>query len=186
LHRPTDDIEDAGPEGQQLLSGDARALVVMGVAGAGKTTVARLTAARLGWTFIDADDFHPSTNRAKMSAGIGLTEDDRAPWLRNLRAALASVLEQGESVVAACSALHRRHREILGAADPRVRFVWLNVSPDTLRRRLASRGEHFAGVALLRSQLDELEPPTPGEAHVVDAEAAVETIVPQIVRLAGS
>lgn len=132
-------------------------VVIMGVSGSGKTSVGRALAARLGWTFDDADDFHTPEAKAKMARGEGLTDADRAPWLDQLRALLAA----DQPVVLACSALKRTYREQLGA--PRVRFAYLRVPVAVLRERLASRHHHYAGVGLLDSQLATLEEPAPIE-----------------------
>lgn len=146
----------------------------MGVSGSGKTTIGRTIADRLGWAFLDADDFHPPENRAKMRAGIGLTDADRTPWLAAVRGAIERHLERGKPVVVACSALKRSYRQELGAEDPRVRFVWLDVSETKLRTRLAERQGHYAGTTLLPSQLDALEPPALHEAIRVEADGSVE------------
>lgn len=131
-------------------------VVVMGVAGAGKTTVGRALAESLGWLFLEADDLHPDANRAKMARGEGLTDEDREPWLAALEARLEA--HRGESLVLACSALRESHRARLARARA-VRFVYLDVPPEVLRERLARRRGHYAGISLLPSQLATLEPP---------------------------
>ena len=110
----------------------------MGVSGSGKTTVGRLLGQHLGWTFLDADDFHPPANVEKMRRGDPLTDADRDPWLQALADALRVRLDRGESVVLACSALKESYRDRL-RVDERVRFVVLRADPDVLRRRLADR-----------------------------------------------
>ena len=137
----------------------ARAVVVMGVAGAGKTVVGRALARALGWTFLDADDLHPARNVERMHQGIGLTDRDRAPWLAAVHRALVAGITGGAGVVVACSALRERYRRTLRGGRRDVRFVWLDVSPALARRRLARRRGHFAGPALVGSQFETLEPP---------------------------
>jgi carbohydrate kinase (thermoresistant glucokinase family) len=146
-------------------------VVVMGVAGVGKTTVGLLLAKELGLPFHDADTFHSEANRRKMAAGIPLTEEDRAPWLRDLARRMRGWEAAGGAVVA-CSALRRRHRDILTDAAPgHVRFVFLDADEETIRTRLAARKGHYMPPALLDSQLATLERPRPDEALRVDAGA---------------
>lgn len=135
-------------------------IVVMGVAGSGKSTHARALAASLGWDFADADDFHPPANIRKMSSGTPLDDTDRAPWLAALRAEIASRLAGNRPLVLACSALKQAYRDTLLVDRARMRFVFLHGTPEVLAARLASRTGHFAGPALLASQLAALEPPT--------------------------
>jgi gluconokinase len=142
-------------------------VVVMGVAGVGKTTVGELVADELGLPFHDADDFHSAENRRKMAAGIPLTEADREPWLRDLARRMREWEAQGGAVVA-CSALRRRYRDLLAGAGP-VRFVWLDADEETIRSRLADRKGHYMPPELLDSQLATLEPPGPDEAVRVEA-----------------
>lgn len=142
-------------------------IVLMGVAGVGKTTVGRVVAERLGWAFLDADDFHSPESVAKMARGEALTDADRAPWLAALRGVIAARLEGEAPAVLACSALRRAYREALGGGDERVRFVWLDAPDGLIEGRLATRRGHFAGEALLPSQRATLEPPDHDEAvHV--------------------
>lgn len=141
------------------------ALVVMGVSGCGKSTVGAALAAHLGWPFLDADDFHPPANRAKMAAGQPLTDADRAPWLATLRDELSAHLARNSGVVLACSALRRAYRDVLRAAAPdgQVRFLHLTVDRSALAHRLQNRPGHFFNPALLDSQLATLESPSPDE-----------------------
>lgn len=155
-------------------------VVVMGVAGAGKTTVGSLLARDLGWQFFDADDFHPATNVAKMSRGEPLDEADRAGWLDRLAALVDRLLGEGRPAVLACSALRASHRARLRAdhGDAEVRIVYLRADPNVLRARLEARQDHFMKASLLSSQLATLEEPQ--NAVVVDADAPPATIVQRI------
>jgi gluconokinase len=144
-------------------------VVVMGVAGVGKTAVGKRVARTLGLPFHDADDFHPDANRRKMAAGVPLTEADRRPWLEVLARRMTEWEAEGGAVVA-CSALRRRHRDLLAAASPgAVRFVFLDAPVEILRARLAKRRGHYMPASLLDSQLATLDPPGPEEAIRVDA-----------------
>ncbi len=140
-------------------------IVVMGTTGAGKTTVGALLASTLGWTFADADDFHSAANKAKMRAGTGLTDEDRAPWLEAMSSAISAWIEAGSNAVLACSALKRAYRDRL-RVGPLVTFVYLKGSYDEIRQRIEQRHGHFAGVGLLSSQFETLEEPTEDE-HVL-------------------
>lgn len=160
-------------------------LVVMGVAGVGKTTVGRALADQLGWDFLDADDLHPPANVAKMARGEGLTDADRAPWLEAVRALIGARLAEGVPAVLACSALKQRYRRALAAGDARVRFVWLDAPAEVIAERLVARRGHFAGDALLPGQLDALEPPSPGEALRVAASGSPATTVRKILDVLG-
>ncbi|MBB3664937.1 MULTISPECIES: gluconokinase [Prauserella salsuginis group] len=136
----------------------ATCLVVMGVSGAGKSTIAAHLADELGWPMAEADEFHPEANIAKMSAGTPLTDADRIPWLEALRAWIDERGADGESVVVTCSALKRTYRDVLRRAGVRVRFVHLSGSVDTVGGRLSGRSGHFMPPALLESQFADLEP----------------------------
>ncbi|HZH29612.1 MAG TPA: gluconokinase [Pyrinomonadaceae bacterium] len=139
-------------------------VVLMGVAGSGKTTIGRALAAELGWKFYDADDFHPPASVAKMARGIPLEDADRLPWLEKLGALVRDCLAQGESAALACSALKAayRHRLML---DERVKLVYLKGNFDLIQKRLARRRGHFMPAAMLESQFAALEEP-PAEFHV--------------------
>jgi len=155
-------------------------IVVMGVSGAGKTTVGRRLAAAQGARFVDADDFHSPANRAKMAAGTPLDEADRAPWLHALAAAIDGWLQRSEDVVLACSALRATHRELLRRDPSRVVFVYLQISEDLAHARLLARRHHFFKNAdMIASQFDALEPPA--KALTVDASQPVDVIVDEIV-----
>lgn len=130
----------------------------MGVSGSGKSTVGTALAASLGWRFLDADDFHPPANVAKMAAGTPLTDDDRWPWLDRLVAQMREVLAEGRSAVLACSALKSAYRERLAQAGD-VRFIHLEGDAPTIAARLASRQHQYMPATLLASQFATLEPP---------------------------
>ena len=160
-----------------------RIIVVMGPAGAGKTTVGILLAKSLGWRFLDADDFHSLGNIEKMRMGVGLSDEDRDPWLRAIRSALTSAVARGSSVVLACSALKEQYRDALipaGSVRGRIRFVYLRAPPNVMRERLAHRTGHYAGPELLASQLETLEEPR--DALWVDASCSPEEIAIEIRR----
>lgn len=151
------------------MSGDApvRVLVVMGVSGAGKSTVGVLLARRLGWEFVEADDFHTARNIALMEAGHPLSDADRAPWLEAIAARLDELRRAGKCAVLACSALKKSYRDVLRDGHDDVRFVYLKVERDVLMRRLEERHGHFMTSTLLDSQLATLEEPTAAEGAVV-------------------
>jgi gluconokinase len=133
-------------------------LVVMGVSGSGKTTVAVAVAKRLGWLFAEGDDFHPAANVAKMAAGQPLGDEDRWPWLRVLADWIGAREAAGENAVLTCSALRRAYRDVLSQGHPSVRFVHVTATPETLRQRLEQRRGHYMPASLLDSQLATLEP----------------------------
>jgi gluconokinase len=153
-------------------------IVIMGASGAGKTTIGRKLAGELGWPFQDADSLHSPENVHKMQRGIGLTDEDRAPWLERVRAVIEEYVVQGRDAVVACSALRERYRDVISAVDGDVRFVYLKASAELLRDRVARRTNHFAPVELVASQLATLEPP--GDAVVVDASQPVAAVVDAI------
>lgn len=156
-------------------------LVVMGVAGVGKSTVAASLAESLGWRFAEADAFHPRANIAKMSAGTPLTDADRAPWLAAIRDWISGHGANGEHVVVTCSALKRSYRDVLRQATARVRFVHLTASAAEIGNRMTHRDGHFMPPELLRSQLDDLEPLQADEDGVViDTTAPPERIVAHV------
>jgi len=152
-------------------------LIAMGVSGCGKTTIGELLAERLGCDFADADSFHSQANKDKMHKGIPLTDDDRWPWLKAIRASIVEKQADGTTHVYACSALKRVYRDILREGDKDVTFVYLKGSPELLRERIKTRKGHFFDPALLQSQLDTLEPPTADEAIEVDIAMSPEKIV---------
>jgi gluconokinase len=170
-------IPAAPPAGTRAL-----VIVMMGVTGAGKTTVGSLLAQELGWSFADADSFHSVANIEKMRAGEPLTEADREPWLAALEGHVARLLEEGKSGVLACSALRAEYRERLqrpeSTGEGQVRFVHLQISPEEAHRRLESRKGHFMPPSLVESQFDALE--VPHDVLVVDATHTPDELVREI------
>jgi len=142
-------------------------LVVMGVSGAGKTTVGELIAAGLGWPFVDGDDLQPKANIDKMHGGTPLTDADRAPWLAAIGAWIDARAEASEPGVVACSALKRTYRDTLRQERPQVRIVYLRGSKAQIAERLAHRESHFWPAKLLDSQFADLEEPTSDERVIV-------------------
>ncbi len=148
-------------------------IVVMGVAGCGKSTVGKALAERLGLPYAEADDFHPAANVAKMHSGVPLTDEDRAPWL----AAIASSLGAGD-VVVSCSALKRVYRDVLRGGNADVFFVHLVLTPEAATARVSGRAGHFMPSTLVASQFAILEPLQPDENGVgVDAMLPLDKIV---------
>lgn len=160
--------------------GPVRAVLLMGVSGSGKTTVGLELAARLHWDYLDADDYHPAENVAKMRAGRPLTDEDRAPWLERLHGLLRERLAADEPLVLGCSALKRRYREVLGVGDPRIALVYLRGSAELIGARLRERRGHYFDPALLQSQLDALEPPE--DALVVNVDDPPGSLAEEILR----
>jgi gluconokinase len=154
-------------------------IVLMGVAGSGKSTIGAALARQLGWPFRDADEFHPGANIAKMRRGIPLTDDDRRPWLEAIRASIAQYLSARENVIFACSALKQIYRELIEVDAEKVRFVYLKGPPALIAERLAQRRGHFFDPKLMQSQFDELEEPQ--AAIEVDISPSPETIADSIV-----
>lgn len=137
-------------------------VIIFGVSGAGKTTVGKLLARELGWRFIEADDFHPAVNIKKMRSGQPLTDEDRRPWLEQLRAQIERTLAAGENAVLACSALKRAYRDRLRVSEG-VKFVFLRRDYALIEKQLRSRRGHFMNPELLQSQFDDLQEPRSAE-----------------------
>lgn len=153
-------------------------LVIIGVTGSGKSTVAQQLVAQLGWPFAEGDEFHPPANVAKMHAGHPLDDGDRWPWLRTIAAWIGDREAAGANAVVSCSALKRAYREVLCHGHPSVRFVEVDVSTDLLRERVAARVGHYMPAALLESQLaawERLQPDEPGFA--VSGDGSIEAVV---------
>ena len=157
-------------------------ILLMGVSGAGKTTVGELLASQLACDFADGDDYHSPANIAKMRAGIPLTDADREPWLDTLHALIARWVAAGKTAVLACSALKQSYRDRL-RIGPEVRIVYLRVSVPELRERLRLRTGHFMTAAMLDSQLATLE--EPGDAIQVDGDLPPEEIAVEIQKRLG-
>ncbi|XAS66946.1 gluconokinase [Micrococcaceae bacterium Sec5.7] len=138
-------------------------LVVMGVAGAGKSTLAEALSRDLGWVMAEADEFHPQSNITKMNAGTPLQDEDRWPWLQSIRGWMTSQSAAGKSTVLTCSALKHTYRALLAEAEGKVVFIHLDGHPALLGERMRGRAGHFMPVTLLPSQLAALEPLTPEE-----------------------
>jgi gluconokinase len=154
----------------------------MGVTGSGKSTVGASLARTLGVDFVEGDGYHSLENVRRMASGIPLTDDDRVDWLRALAARIREAKSSGAGLVMTCSALKRSYRDVLRAADPGVRFVFLKGSESLIAARIAGRRGHFMPASLLDSQLAILEEPLPDEhACVCDASATVQGIVDTIV-----
>lgn len=134
-------------------------LILMGVAGSGKTTIGQLLAQELRWPFYDGDDFHPSANIDKMSRGVALTDEDRVAWLASLRQLIERLLSEHQSAIVACSALKQSYRRDLKGEDDEVQFVYLKGDRDLMRQRLEQRSGHFMKANLLTSQFETLEEP---------------------------
>lgn len=159
---------------------DAPSLVLMGVSAAGKTVVGRDAAARAGVTFLDADDLHPAVNVAKMASGHALDDDDRAPWLD----AVGAALRDHRPCIMACSALKRSYRARLRELAPGTLFALLDVPRPVLEQRLATRAGHYMPASLLDSQLATLESPAPGElVTVLDGELSIPELAQQVAAL---
>lgn len=154
-------------------------ILVMGVAGAGKTTIGRCLADKLGWQFSDGDDFHPAVNVEKMRQGHALTDTDRQPWLERIHSAVLDRISRNQPAVLACSILKARYRAIVEAGcDHQLRLVYLKGSRELFRERLGRRTNHFMRQDLLDSQFAILE--EPAGALVIDAALPPEEIVRQI------
>jgi len=155
-------------------------MIVMGVAGSGKTTIGRQLAEALGADFVEGDDHHSPESVEKMHCGIPLTDADRAPWLAALRRIIQRSLEGGRMAVVTCSALKSSYRTVLKEDDRRVQFVYLTAPNPVLEARLRNRQGHFLDPSLLANQLSILEPPT--DAVTIDAERKPEEIVDELLK----
>jgi gluconokinase len=154
-------------------------IVIMGVAGSGKSTVGQLLASELHCAFLEGDSLHPQGNIAKMAHGIPLTDSDRAPWLRAIHAHIVASFQSAEDLVVACSALKQRYRDTL-ESGVKITWVYLKGSRDAIRERLQSREHHFMKPEMLTSQFADLEEPT--DAIVIDIAVSTSGAVGQILK----
>jgi gluconokinase len=156
-------------------------LILMGVVGAGKTTIGTLLAEELGWRFADADDFHPVENKEKIRRGIALTDHDRAPWLAAMHEAIVQWNCAGRNVILACSALKRSYRDELRVGE--VKFIYLKGSRELILERLRARHGHFATESILNTQFRDLEEPE--DALCIGIQGGPEQIVAEIIQRLG-
>lgn len=154
----------------------------MGVSGSGKSTIGKLLGERTGWSFYDADDFHPTANIDKMHGGIALTDGDRLPWLTALHQLIVDHLDGDRPGILACSALKAQYRQILQGESSEVVFVYLQGNYDAIQSRIQQRLGHFMSPDLLRSQFDILE--EPHDALTINIELSPESIVEEILKSA--
>ena len=153
-------------------------VVLMGVTGSGKTTVGKVLADQLGWSFVDADAFHPPANVAKMHRGEPLTDADRAPWLRALTERIDRARDRGESLVLACSALKHEYQDYLRHDRDDVRYACLCGPEEVIAERLSKRKGHFMDPDLLESQIELLDPPA--DAPRVDVSGTPEQVAREV------
>jgi gluconokinase len=158
----------------------SKAVILMGVAGSGKTVVGKGVATRLNWLFLDADEFHPAANIEKMKHGIPLNDHDRIPWLRALRDELRRLLAEGRSAILACSALKESYRQLLSDDVSAMSFVLLDVDQETIRERLQQRSAHFFPKELMDSQFAALEKPE--DAIIIDARKSLDEVIDRVVQ----
>jgi len=155
-----------------------RIILLMGVAGSGKTTIGRMLAGQLGWPYFEGDDFHSVANKEKMSRGIPLDDDDRAPWLAAIRRRIDECVAGNQSAVFTCSALKEKYRHVLMDRVPGVSLVYLAGTSDMLLHRMEGRSGHYMKAGMLQSQLATLE--VPDNALTIDTTQSPETIVAEI------
>jgi gluconokinase len=160
-----------------------QAVILMGVAGSGKTAVGMQVAQKLNWIFLDADNFHPPANIEKMKHGIPLNDEDRAPWLQRLHDELQHQMAEGHSVILACSALKESYRKVLRDEVSPPTFVYLDVDLQTIRDRLQHRTAHFFPKELMESQFAALEKPK--DAIIIDARKPLAAVVDQVIHSLG-
>ena len=162
---------------------DGWVILLMGVSGCGKTSVGEALASRLGCPFYDGDDFHPPENKEKMSRGNPLDDEDRLPWLRELKKLIRTHLARNERAVVACSALKKGYRDLLRNGNPGLAFVYLRGEYRLILERMRQRKDHFMKTEMLRSQFDVLEEPGDEEALtpdiLMDTDHIVESIIEQ-------
>lgn len=158
----------------------AKIILLMGVAGTGKSTIGRMLAATLGWPYFEADDFHPPGNKEKMSQGIPLTDEDRIPWLSAIRTKIEACRVSGQNAVFSCSALKVKYRTLLGIGAPGLTLVHLTGDLGTVLARVGQRQEHYLKPGLVQSQFDALEPPS--DALTIDIKLSPDEIVQTILQ----
>ena len=162
-------------------------LVVMGVSGAGKSTVGRLLAESISGVFIEGDDLHSEESKAKMAAGVPLTDRDRDPWLRTIVEHIRRDRAAGRNVVVACSALKRSYRDKLSSADPELTFVYLASPREVIAERQKNRYHEYMPSSLLDSQFATLEPPADDERHIqLEVDSAPEQLVKAVLTFLGA
>lgn len=152
-------------------------IIVMGVTGCGKTTIGELLSQKLGCPFIEGDLFHPASNVEKMRRGIPLTDEDRWPWLKELKSKCLEQEKSRQHVVLACSALKQSYRDLLSEGANDVRFIYIKATPELVKSRLNQRKGHFMPASLIESQFSTLEEPTSAKGLVFDAIVMPEKIV---------
>lgn len=157
----------------------AKAIVLMGVSGCGKTSVGKELSETLNWPFYDGDDYHPQANIDKMAQGIPLNDDDRQPWLERLHALIVGCLDRDQSLIIACSALKAKYRQTLRGDRESVKFVHLAGTFDLIFARMQKRGGHYMKADMLRSQFADLE--LPKQALTVRIDKPVSEIVAEII-----
>ena len=155
-------------------------VLLMGVAGSGKTTIGRQLATELHWPYFEADDFHSTANKAKMGSGVPLDDTDRAPWLAAIRTAMDECVAQNRNAVFSCSALKEKYRAVLATGLPGLRLFYLSGDRDLLLQRIAGRAGHYMKPGMLDSQLAALEPPA--AALKLDINRPPEALVAEIRR----
>lgn len=159
-------------------------IILMGVSGTGKSSIGKILAKQLHAQFIDGDDLHPKSNILKMSAGKPLNDQDRKPWLKQIRDAAFNFYQHHETGVIVCSALKRRYREVIRSQNPDILFLHLHGDFELIAQRIAQRQQHFMPKNLLQSQFDALEMPTIDEHDVrtIDINASLETVVKRCIK----
>jgi gluconokinase len=155
-------------------------LIVMGVSGCGKSTIASILAEKLGWKYFDGDSFHSAANIAKMSRGIPLNDEDRADWLAAMADMIRNSIQNSESGILACSALKQKYRDQLCVDQSQVKFVYLKGSYDAIKMRMESRPGHYMKPGMLDSQFADLQEPV--DAIIVDIQQSPKEIVTEIIR----
>jgi gluconokinase len=157
--------------------------VLMGVSGSGKTTVGKLLAERLGWTFYDADDFHSPASIAKMTAGSPLNDEDRAPWLESLHELISSSIKHNSPGVLACSALKDKYRQLLVSGIENIHIVYLKGDYAVIQQHMQARQGHYMKSEMIKSQFDVLEEPE--NVSVMDVRRSPDEIVDKILEKTG-